>query len=62
MQNGYEMIRTTTGILEWVRQSLFRHATSCVENQFGPFGKFLSSSGGRNSETMIHNIYDRTIF
>jgi hypothetical protein len=36
-----EMIRTTTWILQRVRQSLFKRATSCVEAQGGHFEHFL---------------------
>jgi hypothetical protein len=31
IQNGFEIIRTTPGIFQLVRRSLFRRATSCVE-------------------------------
>jgi hypothetical protein len=40
-QNGFEMIRATPGIFQQIRQSLLRHATSCVEAQGGHFEHFL---------------------
>jgi len=40
-QNGFETIRTTPGIFKRIRQSLLRHATSCIEAQGGHFEHFL---------------------
>jgi hypothetical protein len=37
IQNGSAMILTTPGVFQRVRQSLFRHAKSCVETQSGQF-------------------------
>lgn len=41
IQNGFEMICTTRGIVQQVRQSLVRHAASCVEAKDGHVEHFL---------------------
>ena len=49
MQNGLEVIHTAPGILKRIRQSLFRNATSCFENQDGHFKYFF-----KLQEAVIH--------
>jgi hypothetical protein len=41
IQNGLGMVRTTPGIFQPVRKSLFGNTTSCVEAQGGHFEQFL---------------------
>ena len=60
IERGYEMNLSTPGIFRQVRQSLFLHATSCVEARGGHRGHFLRSSGGGNLETMPQKAYIRT--
>jgi hypothetical protein len=55
--SGFQMIRTTRGIIQSVGQSLIRLAASCVEAQGGHFVYFISSPLGRESETTLQNTY-----
>jgi hypothetical protein len=48
-----ELIFMTPGIFQQVRQSMYRHATSCVEAQGEGFHHFLSSSGVCNEKPCL---------